>query len=243
VRRLIRVFQPSSIDEFLARYGEHSPLVKLAIAHRLNTKEEIYQHTDPQHADHWYLRLLDEFLSNDPALGGGVLTVVTFNYDLSLEEFMFETIRARHRLTDEKARETLKALAVQHIYGHLGPLQSVHGEGRSYGRFRSLDQLRDAARSISTCFEEASKVAVENAHPSISESAVVAFLGFGYSKENLGRLELKKCLREGAVVVGSMVRCPDAQKLVARYLPEGMTLGAYDGNARKVLGSLLASAL
>jgi hypothetical protein len=133
LQRLVQVFQRPSIDEFLAKYGERSQLVKVAIAHRLNRHESMDQHTSPQNSDCWYLRLLDEYLSNDPALGRGLLTVVTFNYDLSLEAYMFETIKVRHELTDEEARATVKALDVQHVYGHLGPLQSVHGAGRPYG--------------------------------------------------------------------------------------------------------------
>ena len=240
VQKLIRFFQRPSIDEFLAQYGEHAAAVKLAICHRLNAYEEIYQHTDPSHSDNWYLRLLDEHLANDPGLGGGLLTVATFNYDLSLEAFMFETIKVRHKLSDEKARAAVKALGVQHIYGHVGPLTSVHGEGRPYGRFQSRIQMQTAAASISTCFEDASKVAVENTQRYIAESELVAFFGFGYSDENLRRLELKAHLRSDAVVVGSNVNCPDAQQRVAPYLPDGMTMGAYSGSATAVLDAILS---
>jgi hypothetical protein len=241
----LRLFQPQSVDEFLVKYGdEYSELVKFAISHRLSAHENIYQHTDPNHQDHWYLRLLIEYLSDDPGLGQGVLRVVTFNYDLSLEAFMFETIKVRHKLTDERARDAVKALDVQHIYGHLGPLQTVHGSGREYGRFRSHAEMKVAAASLSTCFESASTTAVAKAQQHIEESDVVAFLGFGYSDENLKRLDLKAHLRRGTVLIGSEVNCSGTQQRIGPYLPEGMTLQVYgSNNAISVLPSLFAQSL
>lgn len=93
----------------------------------------------------------------------------------------------------------------------------------------SINELRDAAASLSTCFESASTAAVADAQRQIKDSTVVAFLGFGYSDENLQRLDLKSHLRADAVVVGSDIGCTDAQRRVQRYLPDGMTLGAYGG--------------
>jgi hypothetical protein len=52
----------------------------------------------------------------------------------------------------------------------------------------------------------------------IRDSDVVMFLGFGYSKENLRRLDFGNCARKGARVLGSVYRCPDYWRYLSEHL-------------------------
>ncbi len=242
VQAALHDYQKPSVDEFLSAYPEHSQLMKLAIAHELNRHEDHMQHKSPSHKDPWYRVLLDEYLGDDKDFGSGLLTIVTFNYDLSLEKYLVDTSKARHRgRTDEQRQASLAHLAIQHVYGDLGPVVDIHGTGRQYGPFPNSATARSAAGSISTCFEEGSREAVANAQKQISESDVVAFLGFGYSTQNLQRLDLRSRLKKGAVVIGSNYKCGNVQDLLRPFLPEGMTAGGYGGGAGGVTEGLLRS--
>jgi hypothetical protein len=236
-------YQKPSVDEFMSAYPEHSQLMKLAIAHELNRFESHIQHTNPSHKDPWYRVLLDDYLGDDMDFGSGILTIVTFNYDLSLEKYLIATSKARHRgRTDEQRQASLAHLNIQHIYGHLGPVIDIHGTGRQYAEFPNAAAARAAAENISTCFEEGSCEAVAKAQEQVSESDVVSFLGFGYSTQNLQRLDLKSHLKKGAAVVGSDYKCGNVQNLLRPFLPDGVTAGACgSGDAGAVTVGLLRS--
>jgi hypothetical protein len=199
--------QFTSVDEFLATHSEYAEVTKVAIAYEIAKHETQHAHTNPQHADHLYNALFFDAIGNDPRLLDGLLSVVTFNYDLSLEAYLVETLKARHRLNDAAARERIAILRIAHVYGDLGPVQSIHGGGRRYGAFTDHRQLIVASRRIATCYEEASRDAVAEAQRQIAESDAVVFLGFGYSSENLMRLDLKTHLRPDATVLGSTYMC------------------------------------
>lgn len=212
-------FQPESVDEFLARYPEHAELTKMAIAFWLTKFENVKAHQNPNNADSWYRFVLKDVLDNDPLLGDGLLSVVTFNYDLSLEAYMVETLRVRRKISVERAREGVAKLRIQHIYGNLGTTLATHQAGRPYGPISTPEALRAAAEGISTCFEPESRDAVVVAKNLINESANVLFLGFGFSNENLQRLDLRNCLKAGARVIASLYRCPDGLARLQAVIP------------------------
>jgi hypothetical protein len=248
VQRLLRLYNRPSVDEFLAKYDEHAIIMKFAIAQALVMSEDLLKLTEPELSDNWYLQLLDNYLPDDPSLGGGLLTIVTFNYDLSLEQFMYDTVQTRYKLTDEQARQSLKALDIQHVYGQLGKLQNVHADrnaegARAYGNPQANDFNR-AAVSLATCFEAKSTEAVAHAQRQIAESECVAFLGFGYSRENMTRLDIKKHLNTKATVSGSSIGFADLQPLVRPYLHSEMhCYGGGGAIATTVLPALLDSAI
>jgi hypothetical protein len=92
VQILLHRFQPQSADDFLRKYPEHSDIMKLAIAHELNRHEYLKGHQQFRHGDPGYRVLLDDVLGNDPKLGSGLLSIVTFNYDMSLEQYLSDML-------------------------------------------------------------------------------------------------------------------------------------------------------
>jgi hypothetical protein len=218
VVRILRATQFDSIDEFLAAYGEHSEIVKLGVAFWINFAENVETVLDQSRADHWYKALVLRVLQNDPALGDGSLTIVTFNYDLSLEAYCYEVIVNRHRKTPEQAREALKNLRITHIYGTLGTLKTAHGDGREFRTIGDAQELARAAKMISTCYELESAGAVAEARKMIRESEVVLFLGFGFSKENLARLDFGNSAQKAVKILGSVYRCPEYWRFLGDHL-------------------------
>jgi hypothetical protein len=154
-------------------------------------------------------------------LGGGKVSIVTFNYDISLEEYCYHVLVNRYLKTPEQAREALNNLQITHVYGTLGPVRTAHGEGRDYGPIGEAAELAKAAKNISTCYEKESVGAVAEARRLIGESEVVMFLGFGYSKENLDRLNFGETVPRSADILGSVYRCPDWERHVTKHLESG----------------------
>lgn len=218
VQNLLHDFQPESIDDFLRVYPEHADLTKMAIARQLSKFENVKAHLNVSNGDPWYRILLDEVLDNRADLGGGALSIVTFNYDLSLEAYLVATLRVRHRMSEVAAIAALSALNIQHIYGDLGPTRLTHGRGREYSPFSTMADLQTAAQGISTCFEPKSRDAVAKAQLAIKESKNIRFLGFGYSNENLKRMNLPNCIRSDANIMGSMYECTGAAQRLDRAL-------------------------
>ncbi|HWX81698.1 MAG TPA: hypothetical protein VNZ02_16470 [Steroidobacteraceae bacterium] len=207
IQDLLHRYQSSSVDDFLRVYSEHADYMKIAIAFQLNRHERLKEHQNPNHSDPWYRVLLDEVLENDPKLGDGALSIVTFNYEMSLEHYLAGTLQVRHRLEEEEANEALTALNFQHIYGAIGPALNGHHWSRPYGEFPSTRHLQTAANGISTCFEPKSREAVAVARKLIAESKNLLFLGFGYSAENLKRLDLLTCVQPHTNIVASQFQC------------------------------------
>lgn len=123
------------------------------------------------------------------------LAVVTFNYDRSLEYYLFRTLMAAYRLEREDAAELMHELRIVHVYGQLGmPLfwAGKSGEGRAYNPDTSdLDLVERAAKQLkivrrSHQIEEEFKTA----RKWIGEAQKVCFLGFGYDETNIERLDI-----------------------------------------------------
>lgn len=210
--------QSDSIDDFLKRWAEHATIMKSAVALVLNAIENLDTLLYQRNPDHWYKYLLQEALSDDPALGSGQLTVVTFNYDLSFEIYALTTLLWRHRLNLDKAREVMAKLRISHIYGHLGPIEDLHVSGRPYRVAADPKWPRAIENQIATCYETGSRDAVTEARRQINESELVIFLGFGYSRENLERLDLKHSLKADAAVIGSAFGIPTVRTRIEPFL-------------------------
>lgn len=125
--------QPRSIDEFIFDRKEFSLIAKICILYCLSECESD-KSLKPTISDkdeylypnlEWYKYLwhqltegidgdLDEFKKNK-------LEIITFNYDRSLEEFLFRSISAKFGLPDWDAIEVLEeAISIKHVYGDLG---------------------------------------------------------------------------------------------------------------------------
>jgi hypothetical protein len=117
-------------------------------------------------------------------------------------------------------------LHITHFYGTIGTLATAHGKGRKYGPMGATE-LAHAAASISTCYESGADAAAA-ARKLITESEEVVFLGLGYSKENLARLEFGKSLQPTARVRGSTHLCPAYARTLQDHIDIGR-FGAHSG--------------
>jgi hypothetical protein len=197
-----RKAQPSSIDEFL----EHNPTLadigRLAIAFHLLPAE--YNSCglleDLNKLDHWYRYLKAKMGGPLDALADNALRIVTFNYDRSLEHYLYETLRRSYESVDDaKCAKIVERIPVLHVYGSLGslPWQSA-SDGIAYGASgpnMTREEVERAGKNIKVLHEGAGDEVQRNfetAQEWLKWADRVLFLGFGFHRDNVQRLAFNK---------------------------------------------------
>lgn len=203
--------QQESVDAFLAHRPDFHSVGKTAIAAVLIRYERLHSLLEPQppgDEDNWYrylwARLQD---GGEGRFSDNRLSVVTFNYDRSLEEFLVRTYQrsfaAQREQAEGRVRETIR---IVHVHGKLGELSEATGGGGKRPYSDSLDRTSlDTAREGIIVLSEAEKTSDEfrRARQMVLAAEQVIFLGFGYHQENLTRLgihliqEMKESARPG----------------------------------------------
>lgn len=178
-----------SVDAFLENKSKYMDIGKAAIAASLipyERPESLLGELELKWYEYLFQRLgtsLEEFQTHK-------LSIVTFNYDRSLEYFLFTAIRNSYVGTDEAAIALLKTIPIIHVYGQLGKPAFLGEDGRSY----SPDVNRN---SITACLDELQIISEANkrtrrglseAKGHLTSAELIAFLGFGYYGPNVRRL-------------------------------------------------------
>jgi hypothetical protein len=180
-----------SIDAFLARRMEFERVGKAAIAHVLLSNENSDALFSDSGIDHWYQHLLNLLVEEDwDDLDPSWLSIVTFNYDRSLECFMHRAIQSVYGKSPDQVREKLRLLRIIHVYGDLGSLWQEDG-GFPYGdqRWSIKTRVDIAAKRLRVIAEgRDDEVHLIECQRMIREAERVCFLGFGFDQTNLRRI-------------------------------------------------------
>ena len=153
--------------------------------------------------DNWYeylwSRLTDGVAKNGIAqFGDNQLTIITFNYDTSLEQYLFTALKNSYGLSDKIALELLQKIPIIHMYGRLmfdrsdaTPSQTLYGMGGKElitldaMRFRVIDEMRvDDGDLRKTCFQH------------FLYARRIVFLGFSFDLVNVNRLQIANAIHE-----------------------------------------------
>jgi len=201
-----------SIDAFIENRSEFKKIGKLAIALVLQQCEDpdrIYlgpkpyfnfdEEPDKPRFRSWY-HLLWQHIADAPFsfenYSKNKLSIITFNYDRSLEYFLFNAIKENSDKSNSDCAEKLSSIPIVHVYGSLGPLRELDERlglpydkpwDPTYAEF-SLEYIHlirnDKSEKLSGEFEKA--------YQYLEEAEIIFFLGFGFDKTNLSRLHLEK---------------------------------------------------
>jgi hypothetical protein len=180
----------------------------------------------------WYRYLFHRLGDNPDEFRQNFLSIITFNYDRSLEYYLFTAIKNRWQLKDEEITELLtKEVPIVHVYGQLGGLPELVGEGRPYDPRVSVESVTKAAAEIHILHEaEENSPALRQARKLMLDAALVCFLGFGYHKINLERLQVKKLFGTQRTVIGSAFNLLTGEKspISSMFSPTTINLGNPD---------------
>jgi hypothetical protein len=175
----------SSVDAFLEQRPAWTSIGKAAMALCLLSSEyhasqRLFPPTEP--ADHWYQVLWSQIKASGwTAFKRQPLTIVTFNYDRSLECYLARVISNNYRI---KPVTAASALPIIHVHGSLGTYDDV-----AFGK-PITDQILDAACESIRVVHEADVAHSEFtlARKRIADADRVLFIGFGYLDANMRKL-------------------------------------------------------
>lgn len=190
----------SMIDDFLNDRKEFQHIGKTAIATILLDCEKHGNLFGPNITNNWY-RFLFERLTKEATFEtfqANNLTIITFNYDRSLDYYLFIALNSRYGKTNEECYKKLKEIPIYHIYGKLGPLPwEVSSQQRAvkYGQVNDTSKIADAASFIKLIHEATSSVTTYDACVELTHTTRIIFLGFGYHPTNMEILHIKDYVR------------------------------------------------
>jgi len=174
-----------SIDAFLQHRKGWRDLGKAAIASVLLPYErqtKLFEKPD------WYHRVL-KTLRSSMTTPMSQLTIVTFNYDRSLEWYLYLTLKNSFGLAVDEAASMLRSIRIIHVYGSLGLLHPLHENGLIFGQPINKDVVDISRKSIRIIHEENEDVMhLREIWNEIYTAKRVCFLGFGYHASNMKRL-------------------------------------------------------
>ena len=127
--------QPS-VDAFLEHWDKFVDMGKQAIATCLIPKESESQfpHRSIQKGDSWYQYLMGKLSVSSPdEFTKNKLAIVTFNYDRSIEHYLFTTLKHRYDLQDKECADLVSKIPIIHVHGSLGNLPWQGYPSRPYG--------------------------------------------------------------------------------------------------------------
>jgi hypothetical protein len=161
--------------------------------------------------DDWYSylynRIIDGANGKDalPDFSNGNLTFITFNYDRSLEQFLYEALRNSFtEVEEDKIIQSLRKLKILHVYGQTAFLKWQHpSDCVDYKTQINESLLERAAKNIRTIFEEKQNEELTAAQHVLEQAENVFFLGFGYAQENLEVLNLPRILSPTVQIYGT----------------------------------------
>ncbi|MCH7563465.1 MAG: SIR2 family protein [Gemmatimonadetes bacterium] len=185
-----------SIDAFLAHRPGFLEVGKAAIAAVMILYETPGALSNPpDRTDHWYSYLWGVLQDGGAgAFGENALTVVTFNYDRSLERFLISAFANSFGVDLEEAAEVIRAsIPIVHVHGRLGALSDAVAGDRERPYEISLDPvaLKVAASQI-IVLPEADDTSPEfkEAARMIRDARHVVFLGCKFHDPNMRRLHM-----------------------------------------------------
>lgn len=219
-----KIFEDSttpSIDLWLARNPNFSDIGKLAIILSIfdaERKSKFREDIEP--GQDWYSYLYHRMTNSliDPDsyknFRNNKVTFITFNYDRSLEHFLYESLGSSFRSASEREIfEELNEIPIYHVYGKITDLpweshsniataiDYLKPDDDPYLRF-SIDFLQKLTINIKIVHEREQHDCSE-IHDKISSAERIFFLGFGYAQENLEILQIGKTLNDDQAIFGT----------------------------------------
>lgn len=202
--------QPYSIDEFLENRPEFSSVGTMAITACLLPAEHrsLKELNDLSKTDHWYRYLKAHLSGPFQELGKNQLRIITFNYDRSLEHYLFTTSCHTYGKSAGECAIQLAPIEILHVYGSLGPLPwQQAADPLPYGPAdvtgRVIIQARQNIKVMHEGLEDTVQGHFEKAKKWLQWADRILFLGFGFHDNNVKRLDLARILRKDQKISGT----------------------------------------
>ena len=217
----------SSVDAFLEHRPEFLHVGKVAIAYHLIQREDSLELLS-RNRD-WYTWLLNKMTVGTPfrEFKNNRVFLITFNYDRSLEQFLFSRLCSLYGKSQENVASALNDLPFVHLHGRMGylPWQSKEeAKTRAYTAAIKPEAVAVAAEGIKVITENFDgSEELGQAQQLMKDAERIAILGFGYNVVNMARLQVPL----SKTVLGTCFGLTEAEKWhLTENLYRGLTLGS-----------------
>ena len=115
-----------SIDAFLETVPEFSEMGKFLLAKEIKRHEYLNSLFPPSNPG-WYQYLFNSLLDNNHPSGfaSSRLSIITFNYDRSIETYLHQSLMARFDMSSSDASDFLLQIPIVHVHGLLGSYPEI----------------------------------------------------------------------------------------------------------------------
>lgn len=224
----------STIDIFLENKTSYRSVGAYAIALALMPYEKadsLFPHKD------WYATLYNFLKFEDPNNIVSNLSIVTLNYDRSIDHFLIKNVDYNHPDKDlERAREMSKGIQIVHAHGSLGGYPIA-----AYGSdIKDIAALRVAAEGIKITSDHLNESKdFRKAQEIIATAEQIVFLGFGFEPRTLSLL-FEKFTKNSSEIISSNIKLPQERKDVAfDFFGDAFSIAAEGLDADKLLKAII----
>ncbi len=182
----------NSVDAFLEHRQEFVELGKTAIAYSLiqrETDDDLFARP----AENWLLYIYERMNCPFEKFGENKVSFVTFNYDRTVEHFLFTSLKNSYGKSDEECAKQLERIPVIHLHGHMGNLPWQGANGRPFEPRLTADTVAVAKRGIKIIHDQVDADRdrdFDTAKRLLAEAEQIYVLGFGFAPANVERLGL-----------------------------------------------------
>lgn len=235
---ILRASYMPSIDLFLSERKEYAEIGKRIIAAALIEYERTKLGELSRKAEmRWYERLWHQIMARPSSfLHNNALSVVTFNYDRSLEAFLHLAFKHSYGVNDAEAQECMEAVDVVHVYGSLHPTAFGSPETPDYGTEKGVFGCSSIAKCAArlrivgeTGPSQGSADPFYLARQQLGQAKRICILGFGYHESNLKPLGFLRGGYPEAEMFGSAMGLGSDTREYIETTIDGIILG--DRNA------------
>lgn len=227
IGRKLPLSATNSIDDWLLKHPDLKSYGKVMICHAINAFENpVYLRSSggPASDDKWmadlWNRMKDGLTTVDQLVRNNVV-FITFNYDRSLETFLYDAISNSFPCSEEEVIIALRSIQIIHVHGQTGFLpwqkrsqQQVQNPYTPKGEHDegSWELAAKCASSILLVGEAASNGVVATARMRLETAEQIAFLGMGYHAPNLAKLQYSES--KAQEIFGTFKEAPRSKDVI-----------------------------
>jgi hypothetical protein len=230
-----------SIDIFLENQNNKTftEIGKKAIVNVISDSENPYILANPTFNDgdndHWYQYFGRKLLRGDIEEITSNISIVTFNYDRSLETYLIRALANNYgEIYDySDSARVIDKIPIIHMYGELDPLPCQSKYGRDYGEECTVENIIKLSDNINLIHEAENLGTIDGANNFIEDSDRVYFLGLDlYNNQgNIDLLDLSSLKSKKVLATAYQLKTAERIMIKNYFIKKGCKqLNSFVGN-------------